>query len=156
MATAFSVGRQLSHIIVPGMSMRLLMMRKAGPLAVRRTRANGHPQAVWPSSFERAKWTHAVTVFIMKMRWSVRAKPVARATTSCACVSTSFRSSQENLPVHEDAAVAHLLELPRMWLVQPSIVEVSSNGVQLLPLLMLSCAMCMHAYAHRSLHCAVS
>ena len=91
-ATAFSVGRQPSHIIAPGMSTRLLMMRKAGPFAVRRTRANGHPQAVWPSSFERAKWTHAVTVFILTMRWSVRAKPVARATTSCACESNSLRS----------------------------------------------------------------
>ena len=58
----------------------------SGPRA--RDLAYGQPQMVRPSSPHRAIWMVAVAVFCTYTRLSVRAKPVARATTSCACVCT--------------------------------------------------------------------
>ena len=73
---------------MPGRSLRQWMFRNgsSGPRA--RDLAYGQPHMVRPSSPHRAIWMVAVAVFCTYTRLSVWAKPVARATTSCACVCT--------------------------------------------------------------------
>ena len=81
-ATARSVGKHFSHKSMPGISLRQWIVRKgsSGPRA--RALAYGQPQMVRPSSPHRAMCMVAVAVFWTYTLLSVRAKPVARATTS--------------------------------------------------------------------------
>ena len=84
-AMVLSKGRQVSHIIVPGMLTRLSRILNGGlPSLSFRAVPKGHPQAALRESPYRAKWTAADAVFCTNIRWSVRQNAVAMATTSWA------------------------------------------------------------------------
>ena len=84
-AMTLSKGRQVSHIIAPGMLTKLSKIRNAGlPSLSFRAVPNDHPHAALRESPYLAKWTAADAVFCTKILWSVRQNAVAMATTSCA------------------------------------------------------------------------